>query len=523
MSPTEREQRLKFLGLTPHDAESLVALRPLFEKHITTIEDAFYDALLAFSETAQLLRDRTTVERLKRLQRDYLVRITEGKFDDAYFADRLRIGQTHERVGLSPRWYLLGYNIYFKLFVPLIREFYANDPDRAYESIVALEKAFMLDASLAMDAYIAGDRYRHLQQLESIVNDSADVIFSLDAENHIRSWNQAAERVLGWRAEEILGKPLAMLVPPEVLRTGELERIDREIGREGHCHLETVRLAKDGGRVPVEVSVSLLRDAQGHAIGRSAILRDIAERKRLEEDKLRAERLAVIGAMSARLAHEIRNPLSSITLNIDLVGDEIHTLAGNKAGAGDEARLLLRSIDSEMRRIQRVTEDYLQFARMPKPRRERISLNDVISQGLSFMDSLFAATGVRVESDLDGSLPPINGDGGQLWQAVLNLVRNAIEAMPDGGTLTVRTARARSGIALTIADTGKGMPEEERQQIFKPFFSTKPSGTGLGLPLVQQVVAEHGGTIRCESVRDEGTAFIIELPCAEESTHAPKS
>lgn len=523
MSLMEREQRLKFLGLAPRDAESLKALRPLFERHIVAIEDAFYEELLAFPETAQLLSDHTTVERLKRLQRDYLMRLTDGRFDDAYFDDRVRIGKTHERVGLSPHWYLLGYNIYFKLFVPLIREFYANDPDRGYESIIALEKVFMLDASLAMDAYIASDRYRHLQQLVSIVNDSADVIFSLDAENHFRSWNQAAERVFGWRAEEILGKSLTMLVPPEVLKTGEMERIEREIERDGHAYLETVRLAKDGGRVPVEVSVSLLRDPQGKAIGRSAILRDITERKRLEEDKLRAERLAVIGAMSARLAHEIRNPLSSITLNIDLVGDEITTLATDKAGAADEARLLLRSIDSEVRRIQRVTEDYLQFARMPKPHRERISLNDAISQGLSFMESLFAATGVKVESHLDASLPPINGDEGQLWQAVLNLVRNAIEAMPDGGTLTVRTARARSGIALTIADTGKGMAVEDREQIFKPFFSTKPSGTGLGLPLVQQVVAEHGGTIRCESTPDQGTTFIIELPYAKESKHAPKS
>jgi PAS domain S-box-containing protein len=523
MSPSEREQRLKFLGLTPRDSESLQALRPLFETHIVAIEDAFYEELLDFPETAQLLSDHTTIERLKKLQRNYLLRITEGVFDDAYFEDRLRIGKTHERVGLSPRWYLLGYNIYFELFVPLIRKFYPDDPERATESILALEKVFMLDASLAMEAYIASDRYRHLQQLESIVNDSADVIFSLDADNHVRSWNRAAERVFGWRAEEIVGRPFTTIVPPEVLKMGELQRLEGEIARDGHSHLETVRLAKDGARVPVEVSVSLLRDPQGHPIGRSAILRDITERKRLEEDKLRAERLAVIGAMSARLAHEIRNPLSSITLNIDLLGDEIQTLGRQRAGADEEARSLLRSIDSEVRRIQRVAEDYLQFARMPKPRRTRISLNDTIAQGISFMDSLFAATGVTVETDLDHSLPPIDGDEGQLWQAVLNIVRNAIEAMPNGGTLTLRTSRTRTGIALTISDTGKGMPEEELQQIFKPFFSTKPSGTGLGLPLVQQVVAEHGGTVRCDSTPGQGTTFIIELPCAEESIHAPKS
>jgi signal transduction histidine kinase len=220
--------------------------------------------------------------------------------------------------------------------------------------------------------------------------------------------------------------------------------------------------------------------------------------------------------MSARLAHEIRNPLSSITLNIDLVGDEIETLAADKAGAATEARSLLRSIDSEVHRIQRVTEDYLQFARMPKPRRQRVSLNDVISQELSFMGSLFAAARVRIDTKFDPSLPAVNGDENQLWQVVLNLVRNALEAMPEGGTLTVGTSRTQSGVAVAISDTGKGMTEEERQQIFKPFFSTKPSGTGLGLPLVQQVVAEHDGTIACESAPGKGTTFVIELPRAEE-------
>jgi PAS domain S-box-containing protein len=512
MVPSERERRLQFLSLTEHDQALLKALRPLFQKHVQTIVDAFYEHLLSFPETAQLLRDRTTVQRLKRLQRDYLMRITEGNYDDQYFENRLWIGQAHERVGLSPRWYLLAYSHYFKLITPLIREDYAGDPQRAHESILALEKVFMLDASLAMDAYIASDRFRNLRQLESIVNDSADVIFALDNETRFRSWNRAAERIFGWPADEILGKPFTVLVPPELIQAGELDRINRHIEKEGYHHFETVRLAKDGRHVPVEVTVSLLRDAQGKGIGRSAILRDITERKRLEEEKLRTERLAVVGAMSARLAHEIRNPLSSITLNIDLVRDEIEALAKDKGSAAEESHSLLRSIDSEVRRIQRVTDDYLQFARMPKPHRELVSLNDMLSHGLSFLQSLFEATGVNVQTNFDQSLPPIHADENQLWQAILNLIRNALEAMPNGGTLTLHTARAASGIVLTISDTGKGMTEQELQQIFKPFFSTKVGGTGLGLPLTQQIVAEHGGRIQCESFQDRGTTFVIELP-----------
>jgi PAS domain S-box-containing protein len=338
------------------------------------------------------------------------------------------------------------------------------------------------------------------------------VIFALDTDQRLRSWNQAAERIFGWRAEEIIGQSFTVLLPPEVMQNGEVERIDQQIEKEGYYHFETVRLARDGRHVPVEVTVSALHDVQGNPMGRSAILHDITERRRMEEEKLRAERLAVIGAMSARLAHEIRNPLSSITLNIDLVRDEVESLARDKASAGEESRSLLRSIDSEVRRIQRVTEDYLQFARMPKPRRELISLNGMLSQELSFLQALFEATAVEVLTVLDESLPSIQADDDQLWQAILNLIRNAIEAMPKGGTLTLSTTRSASGVVLRVHDTGKGMTEQEREQIFKPFFSTKSGGTGLGLPLTQQIIAEHGGRIQCESQPGEGTTFVIELP-----------
>jgi PAS domain S-box-containing protein len=512
MSPSDREQRLRFLGWTERDAQLLREFRPVLEKHVVAIEDAFYEHLLRFPETAELLRDHTTVERLKKLQRDYLLRLSEGNFDEAYFADRLRIGRTHERVGLSPRWYLMAYNLYFKLITPLIRDHFIGDIGRALETIVALEKAFMLDASLAMEAYIASDRYRHLQQLESIINDSGDVIFSLDNELRFRSWNRAAERVFGWSAAEILGKPLKTILPPEVVPSGELARVERDMREAGHSHFETLRLTKDGRRVPVEVTVSLLRDPQGNPIGRSAILRDITERKRLEEEKLRAERLAVIGTMSAKLAHEIRNPLSSITLNIELIRDEVAALTRGNPDAAKESRALLESLDSEVRRIQRVTEDYLKFARLPRPVPDRVQLNEVLEQGLAFLDSLFHATGVVVRTELDPALPALRADESQLWQAILNLVRNAIEAMPDGGTLTVRTEARAGTVVLTVADTGKGMSESERAQVFTPFFSTKAGGTGLGLPLTQQIIHEHGGQIRCESAPQKGTTFIIELP-----------
>lgn len=523
MALSEREQRLKFLGLSERDVTLLKALRPLLERHVSAFVDAFYQHLAAFPETAQLLRDRTTVDRLKALLRAYLLRITEGNFDDSYFADRQHLGQTHERIGLLPRWYLLAYNHVFGIFAPFILQHYAAEPELAHHTIIALEKIFVLDASLAMDAYIDSDRYRHMQFFQSIVRDSVDAIFLLDAEKKFRVWNPAAERVFGWRAAEVIGKSLELIYPPDLLAAGEPRFVDEEIARCGHAQLETERLAKDGRRVPVDVSVSPLRGPDGQPIGRCAILRDITERRRLEDAKLQTERLAVIGAMSAKLAHEIRNPLSSITLNIDLVRDEADTLAKDRPQAAEEMRTLLRSIDAEVRRIQRVVEDYLQFAKMPQPRREPVALNEVLTQGLSFLQTLFNTAAITVERDFDPALPPLVGDDSQLWQAILNLLRNAVEAMPRGGTLTVRTRRADTGLRLIIADTGKGMTAAERAQLFKPFHSTKPGGTGLGLPLTQQIVVEHGGRILCESTPNHGTTFTIELPLTEATIHPHES
>lgn len=518
MALSKREQRLKFLDFTERDAALLQALRPIVERHAESLADGWCALLESFPETAEILRARTSRDRLTGLFRQYLLELTEGQFDEEYFGRRQRLGHTHERMGLLPRWFLLGYPTLFRRIVALIRQ---EAGDLGDDTIVALEKVFMLDASLAVDAYIASDRYRRMQELESIINDSADAIFTVDAEKRLRSWNRTAEQVFGWTAGEIIGQPVQRLVPPDLLAAGELEQIDQRVVKHGHLHMETVRLAKNGRRVAVELSISVLRDPQGDSIGRCVILHDITERKRLEESKLQAERLAVIGAMSAKLAHEIRNPLSSITLNLALVGDEAATLAEAEPAATAEMRTLLSAIDSEVRRIQRVTEDYLQFARMPKPRRDRVALNDLLTQGLSFLQGSFDNARITVQHRLDPLLPAVHGDEAQLWQAILNLIRNAMEAMPAGGTLTLTTARKENSISLAVSDTGKGMNADEQQQLYKPFYSTKPSGTGLGLPLTQQIIAEHGGRIHCESVPNRGTVFLIELPIAE--AHAAQS
>jgi len=249
----------------------------------------------------------------------------------------------------------------------------------------------------------------------------------------------------------------------------------------------------------------------------AALQAEIAERKRLEAAKLQAERLAAVGTMAAQVAHEIRNPLGSIKLNFDLLQKEFARLAGGSPAAAEEGNELLNDLRSEIQRIQRVIEDYLRFARLPKLRRQPLALNEFLAEKLAFMNGEFEKAGVKLRTALDPALASLSADGEQLWQATLNLIRNALDAMPSGGELTVGTWQEGGMVRLRVTDSGLGMNEEQLSHVFAPFFTTKPQGTGLGLTLVQQIAIEHGGHLECESASGKGSTFTLFLPLRDKS------
>ena len=248
---------------------------------------------------------------------------------------------------------------------------------------------------------------------------------------------------------------------------------------------------------------------------RTAALRaEMEERKRLEQAKLQAERLAVVGSMAAQVAHEIRNPLGSISLNLDLIEQELNIFANSNCRSAAECQVLLREMSSQVLRIGQVLQEYLRFARMPKSERAVVSLKGFLEEKLNFVQPLLDQKHVYLRSTLDPNLPPVYVDAEQLWEAFLNLIRNALDAMPDGGNLTVSAQRNGAGALVSISDNGRGMTEEEARNLFVPFFTTKSDGTGLGLAYAQRVVNEHGGKIDCATARGKGSTFSIQLPLA---------
>jgi signal transduction histidine kinase len=241
-----------------------------------------------------------------------------------------------------------------------------------------------------------------------------------------------------------------------------------------------------------------------------------ASLERQRRELRRAERLAAVGRISAHITHEIRNPLNAIGLNAELLAEEL----GGRPGAA-EAEKLVAAIGREVDRLHAVTEEYLRYARLPKPELSREDLSDVLSGLAAFVGPELAAAGVQVRLELAPALPAVRADEAQLRALFLNLLRNSREAMPGGGTVWLRTRAGGGAVEAEVEDTGQGIAPEELGRIFDPFYSTKERGTGLGLAFAQQVAQEHGGTLRCESAPGRGARFTLRLPPADERVAAP--
>ncbi len=238
-----------------------------------------------------------------------------------------------------------------------------------------------------------------------------------------------------------------------------------------------------------------------------------------QERLVRSERLAAIGQMSAKVSHEVRNPLSSISLNVELLEDELASLSSDR---GAEAKRLVAAVRSQVDVLSAVSEDYLRFARLPKPRLGVAALGPVVEDLADFVRAELRVRRVQLRVDVDPGLPMLRLDTGQIRQALLNLVRNASEAMPDGGTIRVAVApgppsppASRRSVEVTVTDTGRGILPEDVEQVFEPFFTRKEGGTGLGLAISREIAAGHGGTLTCEPGAGQGTTFRLTLPVPE--------
>jgi PAS domain S-box-containing protein len=343
-------------------------------------------------------------------------------------------------------------------------------------------------------------------RMAAIVESSNDAIISKNLDAVITSWNQAACRLFGYTAEEMIGQSILTIIP-EDLHAEEAEILRKVKAGERIEHYETRRVRKDKGIVEVSLTISPIRDSQGNIVGSSKIARDISDRKKFERLLMQSEKLAATGRMAATIAHEINNPLDSV---MNLV-----YLARTSLPANSKVLQYLLTAERELERVSHIARQTLGYYRDPGPP-STIRLEQLIEDLLNLYHSNLLAANVAVDCSF-AHQRTVMGSRDELMQVFSNLVINAIDAMPEGGVLTITTREiGEEGVEISLRDNGTGISRENLERVFEPFFSTKDErGTGIGLWVARQLLEKRGGSIHIESSTDfprNGTTVSVFLP-----------
>jgi two-component system nitrogen regulation sensor histidine kinase GlnL len=353
---------------------------------------------------------------------------------------------------------------------------------------------------------------------EDLLSSLQDGVIILDPDGRIVSLNQAAEELTGFSRSQVAGRHLNEVFPPPsplaalAVKTVAMNR--------SHADFDAHVVRSDGTRLTVSTVVSLVSDPTGENRGIVLVLRDLSRVRDMEEQLRRSDRLAALGVLAAGVAHEVRNPLVGIRAAAQLMEGEPAFPPTMREFTG----IIIRQVD----RLNRIVNELLTFAGQQPLQRRPCNINQILEEALRLLEPTLEGARIVVVRRYDPEIPAVAGDPDRLLQVFLNLARNGVEAMANGGELTVRTRFERvapqcggGAAAVTeVSDRGSGIPPEVQRHLFNPFFTTKDSGTGLGLPISVRIVEEHGGTIEVQSRVGEGTTFRVLLPLAgdEEGT-----
>ena len=375
---------------------------------------------------------------------------------------------------------------------------------------VACVTVALIGSYLSESLHSAGERLEEaveqvadLRELnEIIVNSIQSGLASADVTGRILHLNGFGEGILGLRSAEARGRTLKQVFGSDLLEPSTL-RV--RAANRGLARLEVVYRHPSGERVDVGVSVSKLETTDPAGAGYLLVFQNLTDVKRLEEEVRVKEKLAAVGEMAAQLAHEIRNPLGSISGSAQVLMGEPNMSA--------EQNQLLAIIIRESRRLSDALNQFLFQARPASPRPGPVDLGPVIAEAVTLLRNAPEVSPVhRVEFDTDDGPHVCMADRDQMLQVFWNLVRNGLEAMPEGGLLRVRLWRRDADLVLCVEDEGRGIASEDQLRIFEPFRSGSRMGTGLGLAIVYRIVQENQGDIRVRSIRGSGTAVEVHLP-----------
>jgi two-component system sensor kinase FixL len=376
--------------------------------------------------------------------------------------------------------------------------------------------------SAQMDNLVSGPVNRplqevvcHLQELRQkqeinsgIINSATDGLVTINEDHIIVGYNQGAEHMFGYTRQESLGQDLKLIIPPpyKEFHRGYLQRYLAT--REAHVLGRQRRLTgrrRDGQEFPLSISFSVA-EIRG-SLYFTAIMRDITEYKSMEDRVLQSERLAAVGNTVAHIAHEIKNPLL-------IIGGFARQLLRVPA-FDDEARHQLSTIAEEVVHLEEMVVAMRDFVRRPPAQKRQGEIALAIAEALALFQDSLTEHNIQVHQVVEMPLPPVAFDSEQLHQVLINLLKNAQEAMPRGGKITIASRVRGANVEISVTDTGTGMSPEVAGNIFQPYFSTKEMGTGVGLAICQSIMQEHGGCIFADSTPGRGSTLTIQLPLEE--------
>lgn len=370
--------------------------------------------------------------------------------------------------------------------------------------IIILSLFLFLIGIVIISFIVTNQSYRMLnesfKQMESFTKEVMDgitgAIISIDKDLIISYSNKGAARLLSLPEDRILGKQYKVFFPGDELLLEKSLALNRNIDE-----VEKRYVLPSGNELSLGITTSLLADARGKITGATALVRDLTLIKKLKQDAQEKERLKAIGALASGVAHEIRNPLNALRLSL-----------GKLRGMGKgDTQQLLEIISQEIERIEKSVEDFLSFTKPFELSLSKLNLNQILTETIALLEEKALRASIMIRKELE-VIPPLTGDEEALRKVFMNIIRNSIDASPEGGEIIIVARTIGSRVRVTITDTGIGIPPEDLNRIFDPYFSKKRGGTGLGMSIAKRIIEGHEGTIAVTSESGKGTQVNIEFP-----------
>jgi PAS domain S-box-containing protein len=358
------------------------------------------------------------------------------------------------------------------------------------------------------------DDIDELAVLKGAVENTNEAFVTIDRRQRVLFFNKAAEKIFGYSREEVLGRNLDVIMSPKCSldhHTAVARYIETGVPRRIGHHTEIMALRKNGETFPADISFSISH-AQG-ALYFTAIVRDLTETRALQDRINRAERLAALGQVVAEISHEIKNPLM-------MIGGFARQLA--KESRDEKSLAKLDIIANEVQRLESLLKEMRDFYLPRAPELKEFGVNALLKHVHDFIRQDCEKRGIRLEFNADPEEIYVQGDRAKLEQVLLNLAKNALEAMDQGGRISFASGLKQGFVRISICDNGVGIDEEEKGKIFSPFYTTKKQGTGLGLSICKRIIEDHpGSSLDFTSERGKGSTFVITMPVSRSEKAKP--